>query len=254
MKRTRFTWLVLALFASGCNQDNPVPTAPSPSQTITTELFTGSLPVGGSAFYSFTTFQKNPVRLTLASLTSPSSHAALPTFVGLGIGVPKGIDCATTQTANTGPGLTAQIANEMDPGTYCVRIFDLGNLTGSADFAIRVDYPNSAPESTGTRTETFSSSLGVLGAAARSFTVSQGGTVSVRLENISPTPGVVVGLGVGIPRVDGTGCSLSRSLNTAPGSSAQITGGIDTGAYCVKVYDVGNLAALVNFSISIIHP
>jgi hypothetical protein len=159
-----------------------------------------------------------------------------------------------TSSVTTTAGLTAQIANEMEPGTYCVRIFDPGGLTGAADFAIRIDYPLSAPEPTGTRTETFTSSLGVLGTASRSFTVSQGGTVSVRLESINPLPGAVVGLGIGIPRPDGSGCSLGRSLNTAAGSTAQITGGIDTGSYCVKIYDVGNLTTLVNFSISVVHP
>jgi hypothetical protein len=246
--------LLAASLVAGCNNDEVPPAGPSLISNPETELFVGTLAAGSSSFYSFTTFQSSAVRITLASLTATTLHPALTTPIGLGVGVPRGIDCAMTSSVTTTAGLTAQIANGMEPGTYCVRIFDTGGLTGAADFAIRIDYPSSTPEATGTRTETFTSSLGVRGAASRSFTVSQGGTVSVRLETINPQPAVVVGLGVGIPRPDGSGCSLSRSVNTSAGSAAQITSGIDTGPYCVKIYDVGNLTALVNFSISIVHP
>ena len=246
--------LVLGVLVVGCNNDNNSPVAPTTPSAITTELFSGNLAVRGSSFYSFTTLQKSAVRLTLASLTAPTSHPALTTVVGLGIGVPSGIDCAMTSSVNTSAGLTAQVANEMNPGTYCARIFDVGSLTAPADFAIRIEYPDTPPTSTGAKTETFASSVGIQGAASRSFTSSIGGTVTVRLENVNPTPGVVVGIGLGVPRLDGSGCSLGRSVNTGAGAAPQLTSGIDSGTYCVKIYDVGNFTSLVNFTITIVHP
>lgn len=125
----------------GCGQAES-PTSPS---TVAVEprsvVFSGTLAIGGSRFYSFTASQAGVTSLMLASLIRGGSSAPLSTSVGLGFGVPSGPDCATTIFVTTGPALTAQISESVQPGIYCARIADIGTLTEPVAFAIRMVVP-----------------------------------------------------------------------------------------------------------------
>lgn len=90
------------------------------------------------------------------------------------------------------------------------------------------------------------------GGASRTFDVSAPGPIAVTLTSTSP-PGVTMGVGVGIPRGDGS-CALQASVHTVAGSAAQIAISADSGTYCAKVYDPGTLRAPVSFTISISRP
>jgi hypothetical protein len=103
-------------------------------------------------------------------------------------------------------------------------------------------------------TEVFTSQLGVRGTATRSFTVNEPGTVSLTLTSIGPPATLAVGVGVGIPNGNGAGCNLTQSVVAGASSSPQITITADGGAYCVRVFDVGNLTGDVTFSVSVLHP
>ena len=56
---------------------------------------------------------------------------AVNTVMGLGVGTPLGTDCTITNSVTTAPGLNAQLVNSLTPATYCAKIYDLGELTGS---------------------------------------------------------------------------------------------------------------------------
>ncbi len=99
----------------------------------------------------------------------------------------------------------------------------------------------------------FSSQLAPKGTATRAFTVSTPGAVNITLSSTNPA-GIVVGLGVGIPRSNGAGCSLSRSVETVAGPSPQITVTVDTGTYCAQIYDLGTLTDPLAFTLSISRP
>jgi hypothetical protein len=101
-------------------------------------------------------------------------------------------------------------------------------------------------------TVTFASTLAVRGTASQSFTVTTAGTVSITLATLASA--VEVGLGLGNPRADGSGCLLFMSLNTVAGATAQITSSAQPGPYCVEIYDVGNLTGPTVFSVTIAHP
>ena len=88
--------------------------------------------------------------------------------------------------------------------------------------------------------------------ASRSFDLSSAGSVAVALLSTSP-PGVAVGLGIGIPRADGS-CALSAAITATTGASPQISIAADIGAYCAKVFDPGTLTEPVPFTISISRP
>jgi hypothetical protein len=106
-----------------------------------------------------------------------------------------------------------------------------------------------------TTTELFSGRVTVNGSTFYSFSVVENGTVNVNLADVGGfnVPSTVwLGLGIGTP--SGEDCTTSVTVNTAPGSSAQLTGTYAPGVYCVRVWDIGNLVAVAAFNVTIAHP
>src|SRR6478609_1578896 len=151
MKRMRATTaaiLGLMMFGMACSHSST--TSPSATSTTTTtataaaptvsESFTGTLPVAGFKFYSFNIAANGTVNVTLNSV----SGAGVPATVqlGLGIGQPSGLDCATTTTVTAGITSAApQTTGTFGPGLFCVRVFDVGNLFAPANFNITIAHP-----------------------------------------------------------------------------------------------------------------
>ena len=133
--------LVVGLLATACGNDDTssttAPTVVGPS----TEIYAGTLAVQGSGFYSFTVGTSGLVSITLASLAATQPGPAVNKVLGLGVGAPLGTDCNVTNSVTTAPGLTAQLVNSLTPAIYCVRIYDLGNLTTPVNFAVRIVHP-----------------------------------------------------------------------------------------------------------------
>lgn len=101
---------------------------------------------------------------------------------------------------------------------------------------------------------TYSTSFGPQGSASRSFSVPQAGTVSATLLEAGPPSTVTLGLGLGIPRSDGAGCTLAISVITAAGPDAQVSSAVDAGSYCVKVFAAGGLTGEVAVTVTLVHP
>jgi len=102
--------------------------------------------------------------------------------------------------------------------------------------------------------ETFAGSMVPQGSTFYSFPVTTAGTVSVSLSSLmantsGPASSDVMRLGLGVPL--GTGCSVTSSVDTTPGLTAQLTVQVNPDVYCVNIADVGNLTAPVNFTIRI---
>lgn len=136
--------LLLALGAAACGKDTPTtPTATTTTQTAAEPTnsvdFNGTVPVTGSTFYSFSVSQYGTVNLTLTSV----GGAVVPTTVtlGMGLGVPDGTDCVTSTTVNTRSGTTAQLTAIFNPGVYCAKVYDVGNLFGPASVSVTIAYP-----------------------------------------------------------------------------------------------------------------
>jgi hypothetical protein len=133
--------MAFALGMAACGGDN---TATTPTNTTTPpELFEGQLTGrGASQFFSFAVSTAGNVNLTLASVTTaatPGTSLNLP--LGIGLGTPVGTDCNLTQQATTAPGLVPQLtASNVAVGTYCVKVFDVGNVTVPVNFAVRIDH------------------------------------------------------------------------------------------------------------------
>jgi hypothetical protein len=138
----RFALLLAVVFAPACNATTAPELADSQitPAVFTTQTFAGSLPTRGSLFYSIVVTQRGPVSLTLAAVQTPGG-GALTTPVGIGVGIPKGTGCPRTSSVVTPPGLAAQLTVTLNPGTYCAAVYDVGNLSSAANFAMRITYP-----------------------------------------------------------------------------------------------------------------
>jgi hypothetical protein len=131
--------LALVGLASACDETVATPANPSFTQAVVHESFSGHLPLLSSSFYSFTVPQTGRVALTLLSLTV--AGAPVSEQIGIGVGVPRGLDCIVTQTAITGPGATPQLQTELDPNVYCAVVFDNQTLTQPVDFSLNITRP-----------------------------------------------------------------------------------------------------------------
>lgn len=131
---------VLALTAAACEVDTSSPLNPNPIGSLTHESFTGTLPVGGSRFYSFTVPKEGAVLFTLLSLRVANVEVA--DRVVLGVGGPVGTGCSLRNSVTTGSGPNPQFQAQLTPGVYCVHIGDGGTLTAPAAFAINIARPD----------------------------------------------------------------------------------------------------------------
>jgi hypothetical protein len=103
---------------------------------------------------------------------------------------------------------------------------------------------------TPTVTESFSDALQVSGRNMHQFTVQQVGGLKVSVADV--TPGAAVGLGVGTP--NGAVCTVLSGLTAVPGPAPQLSGTATiAGAFCIAVYDVGNLVEPVTYTVTVQH-
>jgi hypothetical protein len=129
----------LAMAACGGDTTTTTPTSTTPPP----ELFEGQLTgPRTSQFFSFAVITAGNVNLTLASVTTaatPGTSLNLP--LGVGLGTPVGTGCNLTQQTTTAPGLVPQLTgSNFAAGTYCVQVFDVGNVTVPVNFAVRIDH------------------------------------------------------------------------------------------------------------------
>ncbi|MCC7186856.1 MAG: hypothetical protein IT185_11480 [Acidobacteria bacterium] len=146
MMRSRlFSALIaaMALVSSACNTTTAPDienSAVTPAEMVTV-TFAGTLEPKDNQFYSVLVGQEGAISVTLAALQAPGG-AALTTPVGIGIGVPKGTGCVRTSSLVTPPGLSAQLTVILNPGTYCIAVYDSGTLASAVNFATRIRYPS----------------------------------------------------------------------------------------------------------------
>lgn len=114
-------------------EDDPTPTAPTTSPV--TETFATQLFVNGSASRSFTAAKAGTATVTLTNIGTASR-------LGFGIGVPDslGSGCLFTRSSETAVAGTS-FSLAVDPGVYCVRVYDVGNLLSNSTFSITIVRP-----------------------------------------------------------------------------------------------------------------
>ena len=133
----------LALLAAACSHDTATPSTPSSTSTTTpvttpttSETFAATVDPGGAAFYSFNIAANGTVNVTLNGVGGTGVPSTVQ--LGLGIGTPAGVDCSTTSTVTAGAGPGPQLTGTFGPGLFCVRVYDVGNLAGTAAFRVTI--------------------------------------------------------------------------------------------------------------------
>ena len=104
-------------------------------------------------------------------------------------------------------------------------------------------------------TEVFSGTLAVGSAATHLFAVAQTGEVKVTLTAAGPPSTIFMGIGVGTP-VDSS-CEFleGRTGHVQADASPQLDlANTAPGLYCVSVYDIGNQAVPIDYSVTVEHP
>jgi hypothetical protein len=102
--------------------------------TTSPETFASHLAVNGNSTRTFTVAGGGNVTATLDSV-SPSR------VIGFGIGIWRfdTPSCNLSAVVNSSGG--AQFAMPVDQGTYCIKVFDVGNLTDVASFSVSIVHP-----------------------------------------------------------------------------------------------------------------
>jgi hypothetical protein len=119
---------------AGCGSSNTsTPTSPSTPSGPITENFASVLAAGGATSRTFVATQAGAVTVGL-------SDANPDVKVGLGLGVPngQGTICSLTYSVTTSKSTVAQISTTADQGSYCVEVFDVGNVPAKSAIAFQI--------------------------------------------------------------------------------------------------------------------
>lgn len=131
MKRILVFVLGLAVATIGCS-DPVAPATPTPAPATTTDMFTGTLNVLGSNTHPFTVSQIGAIMVSVDSIVPGAA-------VGIGVGTPSGANCLLIQNLTVVAGPNTQISGTATiTGTFCISVFDVGNLVEAVDYAVTV--------------------------------------------------------------------------------------------------------------------
>jgi len=131
MKRILLAVLGVALATAGCSDPIP-PTTPTSAIPTFTDTFSDTLLVLGANTHQFTVTAYGGVKVTLTSV-EPGA------VVGLGVGTPSFGSCSVADKVETVAGAAVQLSGTATvPGSFCVTIYDIGNLVEPAAYTITV--------------------------------------------------------------------------------------------------------------------
>jgi hypothetical protein len=131
MKRMCLAVLGLALVTAGCG-DPIAPAMPTPVVPTVTDTFSDTLLQFGANTHQFTVTAVGGVKVTLTSVEPGAA-------VGLGVGTPSIGSCSIVDKVETVAGGVVQLSGTATvPGSFCVTIYDVGNLVEPAVYTINV--------------------------------------------------------------------------------------------------------------------
>lgn len=130
--------LVLPLLGAGCGNDLLTATSPSTPPTVVTDTFTGTVTRNGATSHPFPIASSagGEVTATLKSI-APDGAAV----VGMSLGTWNGTGCQAIISNDRATVSSAILGRATSAGTLCVRIFDVGALSGPQDYEVQVAHP-----------------------------------------------------------------------------------------------------------------
>lgn len=125
---------------SGCSELGPTtPQGPGISNPLVVKPFSGTLPVSGVQFYSFSVTTSGTTFLTLVD--AREGGVTTEALIAIGLGTPRGTQCVATNVLAVKSGGTPQVTGATGKGVHCAVIFDPGNLTSDATFLVNIAHP-----------------------------------------------------------------------------------------------------------------
>jgi len=115
---------------------------------------------------------------------------------------------------------------------------------------------SAATSPTGTlSTETFTGAVDVGGQAAHPFTVAASGSSEATVDLTTAGPPSTIFMGVGVGSYSNSVCTLLTNgyAIVQARATAQLSGTLTGGSYCVMVYDAGNQTAQVSYTVVVTH-
>jgi hypothetical protein len=103
-------------------------------------------------------------------------------------------------------------------------------------------------------TETFTGTVAVGASDIHNFVIAQTGELDITLTAAGPPSTIFMGVGIGT--LSGANCVFlpNGTANVQASTTPQLTGtSVTSGSYCVSVYDIGNQAAPVTYSLTVVH-
>lgn len=135
--------IVSILWLTGCGSSSNASTVTTPTvaATLTTDTFTGSIDQNGTAIFPFTVNTAGYSLLAGFTSISPSTVTAL----GLGIGSwdATSSTCSLNLSQNdTGRSGSTALSGTPSNGSYCLRIYDAGNVPAgvSATYTVQIQH------------------------------------------------------------------------------------------------------------------
>jgi hypothetical protein len=132
--------VALLSVVSGCAKTSTTPVAPTPPVTdpvLTTEDFAGALIAQGSDVIQFTVSAAGTVRVTLTEI-GPTD----PVVLGLSVGLWDATNSVCTDIVkNESAQAGTTIVGRAEPGTFCSRVYDVGNVVDTEPYKLQVIHP-----------------------------------------------------------------------------------------------------------------
>jgi len=126
--------LLLAALAAGCSDDNQSTVTPTPPVQVS-ETFAGTVTLNGAFSHSFTVDRAGTVTAQITALTPDDSVT-----VGLALGTWNGTACQLIIANDAAKLSTVMLGTATGPGTLCVRVSDVGQLSAATAYELRVDH------------------------------------------------------------------------------------------------------------------
>jgi hypothetical protein len=128
--------LVATLLATACSNNAfpTLPTEPAVPPTVITDTFEGQLTVNGAVSHPFVVTRAGSLSATLTAIEPEDA------IIGVGLGTwNSGTNsCALIITNDLAPGGAVLVGTASVAGNFCVRVNDVGKLTGTAGYFLTV--------------------------------------------------------------------------------------------------------------------
>jgi hypothetical protein len=142
-------WVVAVASACGDNSNFSTPTGPTAPPTVVSETFAGMLPRNGAFTHPFSVTDAGDVSVFLTLSADPANpdNNAIPLGVSLGTWNTITSSCTVViandnilPVSTDNPSQGTLTGRATAAGNLCVRVYDVGFVTGAAKYELLIDH------------------------------------------------------------------------------------------------------------------